>query len=70
VTPIYNDDDYYNDDDDMKFPIKPYIRIDESIEHSSRHNPIKSIKLESCNDVNWYYHYHISNVHHHHDSYY
>ena len=67
MTPIYNDNDYYNDDDDMKFPIKPYIRIDENIEHSSSHNPIKSIKLESCNDVNWYYHYHITNVH---DSYY
>ena len=56
VNPVYHDDDYNNDCNNMNFPIKPYIRIDDNIDIPT-HTPKQSYKLESCNDIDWYYHY-------------
>ena len=60
VNPVY-DDDYNDDYKNMNFPIKPYIRIDDNIDIPT-HTPRQPYKLESCNDVNWYYYYNYQNI--------
>ena len=55
VTPMYNDDDYNDkDNENYKFPIKPYISIHDS-DDVPLHTPKVSYKLECCNDISWYY---------------